>query len=548
MGLGDCGHVNGNDFSMLDCSQGFSVGTRSDKNDCCFPVIDQERKLLTGIEGTIYLLDHAKILSTVCLESANREAYIKKFANIERKINLGRSDLLKKFDDIINCNFNTSIGIDGLFDKETGSLKIPMYEWELIADDNPLKILWSSTKNKSLMYALRDNDSYLLRGSTTYYHFISKRNNRLDETTGKYYDITTSDHVLQWYDNYCNFFKSSIEAIDKVRNLKTIYNKKMILGILDNIRNYLLVSMNYYIKITSDDQILLLNLESLNSDSPLYCLYSLLITVSHLMKEICLNINYEISKEQLNKILHNVVEIIQRDISEFYSSDYKENYSKDFRAYREIDNFFHNYINTELSMEKITLNDEDMAVCGLCYGGLELPIMFKVLHPNIKNIWILQFNNNATGYSKKQSSELRFFDIKSAGGMKILGIDCTKKMILTDDNLLTGKTVQLALNIMCDLIIDVDKISIVRYTSINRIDQMFLPNHGAINYNQFFNFIVGLTFPSPYSWRDPMSDDKYEDSLGIFDLNRKKIVECLIKNYDYGKTSEVAKYVLKVKK
>ena len=32
------------------------------------------------------------------------------------------------------------------------------------------------------------------------------------------------------------------------------------------------------------------------------------------------------------------------------------------------------------------------------------------------------------------------------------------------------------------------------------------------------------------------------DSLGVFDLNRKKIIECLIKNHDYKAKSEVAEY------
>ncbi len=34
----------------------------------------------------------------------------------------------------------------------------------------------------------------------------------------------------------------------------------------------------------------------------------------------------------------------------------------------------------------------------------------------------------------------------------------------------------------------------------------------------------------------------YTDSLGVFDLNRKKIIECLIKNHDYNEKSEVGEY------
>ena len=39
--------------------------------------------------------------------------------------------------------------------------------------------------------------------------------------------------------------------------------------------------------------------------------------------------------------------------------------------------------------------------------------------------------------------------------------------------------------------------------------------NNAIDFRQFFDFIEGLYFPSPYSWRDPNSLNPYEDSLGI---------------------------------
>lgn len=105
---------------------------------------------------------------------------------------------------------------------------------------------------------------------------------------------------------------------------------------------------------------------------------------------------------------------------------------------------------------------------------------------------------------------------------------------------------QLAINTMYDLGINIDNLIIVRYPSINRVDQMFMKGHGAIDYNCFFDYIKGLCFPSPYSFRDAQSLNDYEDSLGVFDLNRKKIIECLAKNHDYKEQSDV--YRLKRRK
>ena len=100
---------------------------------------------------------------------------------------------------------------------------------------------------------------------------------------------------------------------------------------------------------------------------------------------------------------------------------------------------------------------------------------------------------------------------------------------------------------------DVKNICIVRYPSINRIDQMFLDNPAAVDYNLFFDYIYGLCFCSPYSWKDNEWKSEngiidYTDTLGVFDLNRKKIIECLIKNHDFNINSEVGEYKRRIMK
>ena len=56
----------------------------------------------------------------------------------------------------------------------------------------------------------------------------------------------------------------------------------------------------------------------------------------------------------------------------------------------------------------------------------------------------------------------------------------------------------------------------------------------------YFEYVTGLCFQSPYSWVDFQENETYLDSLGIFDLNREKIINCLIKNHDYKENSEVS--------
>lgn len=531
--IGDCGDQNGNDYSMLNCPQGFSVEKISGDVDKCFPVIENG-KVITGVNGTLSLLKKVKLLPTICLEHAVQNEYAKSYAKVEKKMNQGKNNKIAYFNGLINKKFLTVDGIGGLFDSSSGSIKIPMYEWITIPDDNPLKQLWMVKNNGNLCYSMYDNENILLRSSGVYYYFLSQRIH--DKNTRE--DITTKEMIFEWLNNNVDFFTKSLKAINNTCNINDINNAKMILGLIDNIRNYLLVLLNQQIISTDVEKNIMLNLETLVKDSSIYKIYNNLINAEILMKNISFNSKYKINSIDVENLIKNTILITNKFRMEFAKQTDKENYSKDFRAYREIDNFAENFITCYLTLQK-DFNIFTKGICGVCYGGLELPIIMKSIDDRINDVSVLKFNKNVTGYAKKQSLELRFFDISKAGGIELFGIDKQKEYIILDDNLLTGKTMQLAITTLYDVGIDVDKIVTVRYPGVNRISQMFMPNHGAVDYRHFFNFIEGLYFPSPYSWRDPYSTNPYEDSLGIFDLNRKKILECLAKNGDYSKKSEV---------
>ena len=187
-------------------------------------------------------------------------------------------------------------------------------------------------------------------------------------------------------------------------------------------------------------------------------------------------------------------------------------------------------------------------MCGLSYGGIELPIIAKLLDKNrVENLLLLKFSKDVSGYSNKQLIDLRKFNIHDFGGLINSSFFQNESLDLFDDNVLTGKTLQLAINSLYDCNIDVKNICVVRYPRINRIDQMFLDNIAAIDFNLFFDYIYGLCYSSPYSWKDnewktESGQIDYRDTMGVFDLNRKKIIECLIKNHDYNEESEVAEY------
>lgn len=535
--IGDCGDLRGNDYAMLNCSQGYSVDRTSGSYDSCFSIFDDEGNILKGVDATLQLVKKAKILPTVCLEKAEKGSYKYKFARIENNIVAGRQALLKKYNNLISSNFYNCNGIDDLFDKESGSIIIPMYEIELLQNSS-LKEFWLSKENDTLMYSLRDNNNYLLRGSKTYYYFISNRIsiNRKDSTS--------KENVISWYKNNINFFENSVNAISSTETISDYINKKLLLGVLDNCRNALLVLINHYLVSNYYDNNILLDISFESQNNKLYLV---IIEVERLMSNICFENHCVIDKEHIIEVIKNTKEVLINNLTQELNNDDEKDYSKNYRAYREIDNFAENYIVVSLYKDKCDNNRLSNA-CGLSYGGIELPILAKIIDQNrIEKMLLLKFNREVSGYANKQLLDLRKFNIRDFGGLMNSDIVENSNVDIFDDNILTGKTLQLAINSLYDCNINVNNICIVRYPSINRIDQMFLDNPAAVDYNLFFNYIYGLCFSSPYSWKDNKwikenGKIDYTDSLGIFDLNRKKIIECLIKNHDYNELSEVGEY------
>lgn len=536
--VGDCGNKDGNDYSMLNCPQGFSVDKISGEKNCCFPIISDGDEIIKGVDATLLLLNKAKLLPTICLEHATEAEYTKEYSKVEKAMSLGKNKTIIAFNKIINDKFEVIDGIDALYDHSSGSVKLPMYEWIAIDDNNELKKFWSKQNDNALCYSMYDNENLLLRGPEVYYYFLANRFH--DGNTNE--DITSKEMIQDWLYNNKRFYIEALKVINSIKSINDLSDIKMLLGIIDNIRNYLLILLNQQIINRNPNKNELINLEKLDENDLIFQIYKELIIVDMLMGNISFNSNYIINLDDIGELLTNVIAITEGFYHAFNLDVEKENYSKDFRAYREIDNFAENFITCYLTMKK---DDKiiNKGICGLSYGGIELPIIMKSINQKIEEVSILKFNKGVTGYSKKQSLDLRFFNIYELGGLKQDGVN-SKKYVLLDDNLLTGKTMQIALTSFYDVGIDVDKVVVVRYPGVNRISQMFMPNHGAIDYRNFFDFIQGLYFPSPYSWKDPNSSNLYEDSLGIFDLNRRKILECIVKNGNYSKNSEVV-YVKK---
>ena len=115
-----------------------------------------------------------------------------------------------------------------------------------------------------------------------------------------------------------------------------------------------------------------------------------------------------------------------------------------------------------------------------------------------------------------------------------------------DDNLVTGKTLQNAMNLLASHGLYPDRLVVVRYPSLNRIKHMFLPNHGAPDTDLFWEYVYGLTSPTPYTKLNhptcytQVPNNMYLDALGQFNKARTYVIELLYKNGIYSSKGEVS--------
>lgn len=495
--IGDQENKFGGDFSMLDCEQGYSVDACSQNIENCYPICDDKGNILKGIEATNYILSHVKILPTVCLKKPDKERYRKQLALSEKSINLGKKGIINKYNNIVNNVFGIDEGFEDIFDKKSGAIVFDDWQWELIDNSNELKQLFNQKKSGGYAFALNTDTSKLLRGSDTYYYFLANKVEKAPDTK----------LIMAWYMNYMEFFKKARSIMENYRIKNIPDDLKLVLGLLDNMRNVALINLNSaIISEYHRSKSILVSFDTYVRNDEIKEWFNICNNIYNQMESICF------SKEKidvypseicttLDKIMENYPKIISKVISK---NDLELN-KRCFRTYREIDNFIENFITMNLTIEKLKSEndnflDKKINFFGMVYGGIELPLLAR----NILSKQQCDFDTSAIVIKKSGYNELHsdnFFENLIKQKLDIVSSRDYKQgfNVVSDDNVLTGVTLQAALELLFSKDIYINNLAVVRYPSINRIEHMFAKDRGAIDTTKFTTYIKGLVFPSPYS-------------------------------------------------
>lgn len=569
--IGTQGNVFGNDHEMLACDSGFSTQFISNTKNCCYPILSED-KLLTGVQAVTYLLNNLRIFPTVCLQNPQKEEYVSKLAQKEYTSILANRETVADYSHLIKSafleEFQPFTDVWEYMDVNTGAFLIKDWEYWLLKSREPDHILFKIFETRAvdpkdkktekehkllrarLNFATMIDSGIILRGPLNYYYGLCFRNEDHQNINKQF--------LLSLIERRLNFAKISLEELKKSRHmdLKNSINRRVLLGILDSLRDYFLLILNVYLQVLSADKDVLYLCDD-KKEGDIDTIYSILKSI---LKRMYTCLFGETDTAFISRIADFIKErviplIIQNhNYVEKLPEDY--NYEKGCRVWREIDSFFENVVAVDTAIRNMIydrdLSDKTLMIYGIRYGSLELPLIASMLFETKYKYFNINHQIGAlclsTTYKENHSH--------SEGPINLLKIHTNKKIddssflhILMDDNLVTGRTLQKALNMLVCKKIYPYKLVVVRYPSLNRISHMFLPCHGAPDTDLFWTFILGLTSPAPYTrLHRPGSyefkpNDNYLDELGEFNKTRSFAIRMLYRNGIYSEKSSIAKTI-----
>jgi len=452
----------------------------------------------------------------------DKNEYINKMAAlIEQQEKLKRV-LFNKYNKKIKRNFHNNYTINDIFDEMTGGIYFKDCEWALL-DDTELKNVFATKEENSFVYLLESDNSKILRGCDTYYYLLAYK--------GKYNNVSL-DNINTWNNNNIIFLNKCKKSLDNFK-IKNYLDRKLVLGLLDNIRGYNLQMLNLYSLFLYNNSTDITFCVDVTSNSNFDKFNKLIDETNNLMIDVLFK-NVKITS--LIKLLDEIMLEYTNKIDEINNSSGDNFYNKGLKSHREADNFIENYIAAKEYGKHLARNKK-VNLITLLYGGIEIPMLLKMKKKSNIVIYIMSVegvykDRHLRSNDKKNQQFECYFNNKIKG-----------YNVLCDDNVLTGKTIEQTLKILIDNNVIVNEIFVIKHPDMNRIEHLW-DSKSYINLNLFHKFIHGGIFSGNYSRVKTNTNygGTYLDKLGRFDISKDFICKCIYTNERYSKESRINEY------
>ena len=474
------------------------------------------------------IIKHKYIFPKLYKNNLNVDLYKRELAKLEHKKTDSWNLLLKKYNKIIKKNFKVNNGLNDIYEWFTGAVFFKDYEWEEI-HNNKIKDLFETMENNSYLYSLPLDNGIILRGSNIYYYFST------DVSRFKKPNIK---EINKWFDNVSVYIKKVLIILGDYQ-IKDYYDRRLLLALLDNIRNIILILTNcelMKLSINGKDFIYHSNYKSKEIND---C-FALINKYQETIEIICLEGKcFKDEIESIRDIYKNTLKILE-DVSLLIFDIHDEFIlGKSFNPLREIDNYFENYIVCKYIVDEKMINyeiDKKINLIGILYGGLELPFIISRMIPNNNTISFL-FQNHGMYLDRQQKDRNKIIiDLKEYGFL-----NKENDTFLVDDNMMSGVTMQFAYNqLYLNDINNIKGIFVIRHPNINRIAQLEYFDT-ALNLDMVDNYIYGMLTDTPYTKIKSGTNynNMFVNELNIFSVMTEVFLKALYCNNSFIKDSQV---------
>lgn len=185
----------------------------------------------------------ANIVPKLYVNNLINNGYESKLSKIEQIKSLEKEKIFKKYDKIINKKFNVLNGINSIYEWYTGAVFLKDYEWMEIDDNNKLKKLFNKSDNNSFLYSLPMDTGIILRSYKIYYYF---------STHVSRFEKPNKIQIEKWFQNVITFLNDLNYAMEGYK-IYSNYDRRLLLGVIDNLRNIILLMANTEMMILSDN-------------------------------------------------------------------------------------------------------------------------------------------------------------------------------------------------------------------------------------------------------------------------------------------------------
>lgn len=579
--VGDQGHHDGNDESLLAGPSGFSVDTTSNSPIGCFPVIGRDGEVLTGAAATNHLLEAVGIAAPLRMQvdpaswrteflprlrAFERAAVARSAAEtqmIERQLSVRVAQLIAH--DPGNGDLHITVGT--LFDRRSGGVRI--HEWDL-PDLTGLPAVTTLFQLDKLDRATREDDgptrsmytdtSVLLRGPDYY-----------PNLTG----LEGPEHVARYLEAGAAFTSDAIAALEELRG-KTpdLVLVRIALAVMDNIRNIVLQVLNIALfnaqpptstddPITSTDHHLVSTIAVIAQAHT--AAYVNLLLEPHTPWLLALNDCEQPLAKLADWLARYADTLVDRTTTRAAQAGWEEGKKGETLRWRETDDIIQNISAVVMGLRAIAkrpaseTSDPILAI-GLQYGGLELPLLAAALGQRFgltlrpAAMRVSMYDHDTHGDAARANLD-EWVAGRADEEFPVLplyfphaGDHCTDEcctapahtrpeaqhtdVVIFDDNCTTSTTMQAARDLLIRRGCDVLGVVIVRFPGANRAAHMAMPHHGHLDLSLAHGFVHGLVGPSPYSRLVVESPHKkgYVDENGVFDKSKMRIRLLLHKN------------------